>query len=56
MKEEKNGIRILIVDDNDLSLHTMQKSFKLNGYAVDAESNQKVAISKHLENNDSLFF
>ncbi|MFC1887358.1 response regulator [Candidatus Cloacimonadota bacterium] len=54
MREEQNRIRILVVDDNELSLRTMQKSFRLNGYCVDAEKNQNTAISKHLENNYDL--
>jgi len=54
MELEKKKLKIILIDDNELSLQTMQKSFKLNGFILDAETNPNIALEKHFENNYDL--
>ncbi len=54
MAIEKKRLKIILIDDNELSLHTMQKSFKLNGFNLDAETNPNIALEKHFHNNYDL--
>ncbi len=44
------SLRILLVDDNELSLRSMEKALKLNGIDVDAEHDVEIALHKHFEN------
>ncbi len=51
---DKRTLKIILIDDNDLSLQTMQKSFRLNGYHVDASNNPKKALAMHKLNHYDL--